>query len=152
MNAVNEQLAGIRDYKEMIRIVEGYLLRLVRKRKTETHPVDIVTRSWLQVEGSFSVDRLARAACLSPRQLDRKFHEWIGLSPKLFLQMARFDKAFRMKNRFPGKDWLSIAMHLDYHDYQHLVKDYKLFTGHTPKQFFEIDNQAPERLLGDAET
>jgi AraC-like DNA-binding protein len=79
------------------------------------------TLSWLQLEGSFSVDKLARVACLSHRQLDRKFKEWIGLSPKLFLQMARFDKTFRMKNRYPGKDWLAIAMHLEYHDYQHLV-------------------------------
>lgn len=152
VDTVNEQLAGISDYKEMIRIVEDFLLSLVREKKMDAHPVDIVTRSWLQVDGSFSVDKLAKSACLSPRQLDRKFHEWIGLSPKLFLQMARFDKAFRMKNRYPDKDWLSIALHLDYHDYQHLSKDYKLFTGYTPKQFFEIDNQAPERLLGDVET
>lgn len=151
VNAVNERLAGIRDYREMIRIVEDYLLQLVRKRKMDTHPVEIVTRSWLQKEGAYSADKLARAACLSPRQLDRKFHEWIGLSPKLFLQMARFDKAFRLKNRYPDRDWLSIALHLDYHDYQHLAKDYKLFTGYSPKQFFDIDNQAPERLLGDAE-
>lgn len=147
----NDRLSGLIDYHVMIRIVEEYLMRLVQKRKMDTHSVEFVTRTWLQSEGSFSVDKLARTACLSSRQLDRKFQEWIGLSPKLFLQMARFDRAFRMKNRSPEKDWLSIALQLDYHDYQHLAKDYKLFTGYTPKQFFEIDNLAPERLLGDAE-
>jgi AraC-like DNA-binding protein len=66
--------------------------------------------------------------------------------------MARFDKAFRMKNRFPDRDWLSIALHCGYYDYQHLVKSYKEFTGYTPVQFFAIDNHAPERILGHAET
>jgi AraC-like DNA-binding protein len=56
-----------------------------------------------------------------------------------------------MKNRSPQKDWLSIALHCGYYDYQHLVKDYKEFTGYTPAQFFAIDNQAPERMLGDVE-
>ena len=149
---VNEQLSNANGYAEMVHNVEAYLQRLIRKRKSVSHPVEQVAREWLQKDHGFSVDKLARAACLSRRQLDRKFNEWIGLSPKLFLQLARFDKAFRMKNRYPEKDWLAIAMHLEYHDYQHLVKDYKLFTGYTPKQFFDIDNNAPERLLGDAET
>jgi AraC-like DNA-binding protein len=57
-----------------------------------------------------------------------------------------------MKNRYPDKDWLSIAIHCGYYDYQHLVKDYKEFTGYTPPQFFSIDNGSPERAFGDAET
>jgi AraC-like DNA-binding protein len=73
------------------------------------------------------------------------------MPPKQFLQISRFDKAFRMKNRFPGRDWLSVALHCGYYDYQHLVKDYKEFTGYTPTQFFAIDNHAPERILGDVE-
>ena len=35
---------------------------------------------------------------------------------------------------------------------QERVKDYKEFTTYSPKQFFEIDSQAPERAFGDAET
>ena len=44
------------------------------------------------------------------------------------------------------------AIRCGYHDYQHLVKDYKEFTGYTPPQFFAIDNGSPERVFGDAET
>jgi hypothetical protein len=39
-------------------------------------------------------------------------------------------------------------MECDYHDYQHLVKDYKDFTCLTPKVFHEIENNAPERKFG----
>ena len=73
------------------------------------------------------------------------------MTPKQLLQMARFDKAFRMKNRFPEMDWLSVSLYCGYYDYQHLVKDYNLFTNYTPKQFLDIDQRAPERTLGHAE-
>jgi transcriptional regulator GlxA family with amidase domain len=99
----------------------------------------------------YSLDGFLYASCLSHRQFDRLFKERVGIPPKQFLQIIRFDRAFRLKNRYPDMDWLSVAIACGYHDYQHLAKDYKEFTGYSPRQFFEIDNQAPERAFGDAE-
>jgi AraC-like DNA-binding protein len=148
---VNEQLFHSKNYAEMIAIVEQFLTPLVKGRKQKNHPVDEISKAMIYENERFALDKFLKAACLSHRQVDRKFKERVGMAPKLFLQMARFDKAFRMKNRFPQKDWLSIALHCGYYDYQHLVKDYKQFTGYTPTQFFAIDNAAPERSLGDVE-
>jgi AraC-like DNA-binding protein len=151
LQLVNEQLFHAKDYKEMILIVEIFLIRRIKKINDYKHRVDEVSRLMSFETDKFSVDKFLKAACLSHRQFDRKFKERVGLTPKYFLQMARFDKAFRMKNRFPLKNWLAVALHCGYYDYQHLVKDYKEFTGYTPPAFFAIDNKAPERLTGDAE-
>jgi AraC-like DNA-binding protein len=149
---VNEQLFHARNYFQMIRIVEEFLTILIRnKNKKIDHPVDEISKMMIHEEEEFSLDKFLKTACLSHRQFDRKFKERIGLSPKQYLEIIRFDKAFRMKNRYPEKDWLSIALHCGYHDYQHLTKGYKEFTGYTPVQFYEIDKQAPERTFGEAE-
>lgn len=148
---VNEQLCGAKNYTEMIGIVERYLTEHIRRIKLKKHPVDNISKAMIYENDRFALDKFLKAACLSHRQVDRKFKERIGMAPKQFLQMARFDKAFRMKNRFPKKDWLSIALHCGYYDYQHLRKEYKEFTSYSPKQFFAIDNGAPERFLGDVE-
>ncbi len=87
-----------------------------------------------------------------PRQFERKFNEHMGVSPKLYARIIRFDYVFRLKNRHPEKDWLSIALECGYHDYQHLAKEYKEFTGCTPTEFFALDQKAPERFFGDVET
>jgi hypothetical protein len=34
-----------------------------------------------------------------------------------------------------------------YHDYQHLVREYKEFTRFTPAEFFQLENLATERFL-----
>lgn len=147
----NEQLYHAKSYSEMISIAEGFLVHLIKGSKKTQHPVDFISKKMMLQDDNFYLDKFIKDACLSHRQFDRKFKERIGIPPKQFLQIIRFDKAFRMKNRYPQKDWLSIAVHCGYYDYQHMVKDYKEFTHYTPTQFFEIDNKAPERFFGDAE-
>ena len=151
LQLINEQLFYAKDYVEMIAVVEAFLMKRINRINNRKHRVDDVSKLMSAETDRFSVDKFLKEAFLSHRQFDRKFKERIGLTPKHFLQMARFDKAFRMKNRFPKKDWLSIALHCGYYDYQHLVKDYKEFTGYTPPEFFAIDTKAPERFFGDVE-
>lgn len=45
-------------------------------------------------------------------------------------------------------DWLRIALETGYHDYQHLVKDFKQFSGVTPHSLLVAQAQSPERILG----
>lgn len=151
LRLINEQLFHAQSYPEMIGTVERFLAELVKKINCKKHRVDEISKAMMYENDVFCLDKFLKAAWLSHRQVDRMFSTRIGLAPKQFLQMFRFDKAFRMKNRFPGMDWLSVALHCGYYDYQHLTKDYKAFTGYTPTKFFAIDNHAPERILGDAE-
>lgn len=88
--------------------------------------------------------------CLSLRQYERKFVERMGVSPRYFSKVTRFENAFRMKNKEPHLDWLSIAIRCGYHDYQHLVKSYKEFTNQTPTHFHLLDT--PERKFGETDT
>lgn len=149
---VNEQLFYAASYAEMVSIVEIFIGLLIRNSEKEKHIVDASGKLMLLQDEYFSLDRFIKDSCLCHRQFDRKFKERVGIAPKQFLQIIRFDKAFRMKNRQPNLDWLSIAIRCGYHDYQHLAKDYKEFTGYTPPIFFALDNQAPERVFGDSET
>jgi transcriptional regulator GlxA family with amidase domain len=95
-----------------------------------------------------SIDKLANLACLSSRQFYRKFNERVGIGPKVFDKVVRFEKAFFMKNANPNLDWLTIALACGYYDYQHLSKDYKYFTNMSPTLFYELDTKAPERTFG----
>lgn len=149
---VNERLSYCSDYLEMITVVEDFLLYLIRRAKKQIRPIDRVSQAILQNPAGVSLNWLADQACLSQRQFYRQFVEREGISPKFYARIARFEKAVRLKNAQPGKDWLSIAMELDYYDYQHLVRDFKEFTLLSPNAFMQQENQAPERSFGVAET
>lgn len=148
---VNEQLFTAKSYNEMITIVETYLRKLVKSPKNKPHPLDTIAGQMLANNEHSTLDWFIKEGCLCHRQFDHKFNERIGINPKLFTRIVRFFAAYKLKNKWPEKDWLTIALHCGYHDYQHLVKDYKIFTGFTPAQFFEIERASPERYFGGVE-
>lgn len=145
---VNEHLNSTDSYQEMKQIIEQFLIGLVGKLKKPPHALDMVSNLLLHDSRNCSLDWLANQSCLSPRQFQRIFIERMGIGPKLYARIARFDKAFRMKNNYPHYDWLTIALACGYNDYQHLVKDYKEFAAVTPSIYYLQDNKAPERFFG----
>lgn len=144
---VNESLNDCHSYRQMIEVVESFLLMLIVKKRDQSHSVDRAARFILQ-QTSFSMVNLAKEACLSLRQFERRFKDHVGICASQFSRISKFDKTVKMKNAQPSKDWLSIALECGYYDYQHLVRDYKEFTGLTPTSFFELDINAPERIFG----
>ncbi len=150
--ALNTRLSGIADARAMLPHIEACLMSWVHRAKKSAHPLDTVSGLMLQPQAGHRLDWLARESCLSPKQFERQFLQRIGLTPKSFARIVRFDRAFRLKNAQPGLDWLSIALQCGYYDYQHLAKDYKAFTNQTPTAFYEQDTQAPERHFGIQET
>lgn len=148
VNLVNEKLSECHSYQEMVSAVESFLIKLIRQCKKETHRVDAAARYLLQQGERVSMDWLARETCLCSKHFERKFMERTGVAASTLGRINRFNKTVRMKNAQPAQDWLSIALRCGYYDYQHLVRDYKEFTGLTPKNFRLVDARAPERSFG----
>lgn len=148
VNNVYERLNGSDNLQEMITQIELYLQKAITKKTKNFHPIDLICQQLLLQNESQNLDILAKKSFLSTRQFIRKFEERTGISPKLFDRIVRFDKAYRYKNNHPDLDWLTISLDNGYYDYQHLTKDYKNFTGHTPVSYYEIDIKAPERDFG----
>lgn len=145
---VNEQLFHAKDYTAMIEIANTFVRQLIKKQQKPKLLIDAAAILLLNSQQKITVTGIAKEACLSNKQLERRFKERTGVNPKLYERIIRFDNAFRLKNTQPKFDWLRIAVACGYHDYQHLVKEYKDFTGLSPTAFHEIENKAPERNFG----
>ena len=145
---VNEQLHEAGDYSSMVKIGDSFVRKMISKKPSPRLVMDDAISSFLLSNIQISIDQLAKDSCLSLRQLERKFKDRTGVNPKLYSRIIRFDKAFRMKNSNPAMDWLRIAIECNYHDYQHLVRDYKDFTTLSPNAFHAIEDKAPERKFG----
>jgi len=148
MRRVNERLGSAANFTEMIGIIETFLLQLLQKEKQTFGAVDQVLQLITHQSYNCTVDALAQQSFLSPRQLERKFDDRIGISPKTFLRICRFNQSYWLYLAKPQLDWLTIAIACGYNDYQHLVKDYKDFANATPRSFFNEEVKSPGRVLG----
>lgn len=147
VQAVNDRLANTSTYTDMMAIVEQYLLAKIRWVKTDIHAVDKIGEILLRQPTRFSLDWLADQACLSSRQLERKFVERMGIGPKLFSRISRFHQAFMFKEANPQVDWLTVVVKFGYTDFHHLFKDFKEFADVTPNTLLSQYALSPEKIL-----
>src|SRR5687768_3604159 len=143
---VTEQLALAPDYLSMVPIIEKFLLAKFRKLQM-SDSVDDIAELLLGDPSGFSLDAIAKEACLSTKQFYRKFVERIGISPKFYSRIARFNHAYYSKINHPDSSWSSIAQTYFYTDYHHLEKEFKEFTGLTPNEWLKENQMSPERVL-----
>jgi AraC-like DNA-binding protein len=84
--------------------------------------------------GTISIDLAAKTFCRSRRQFERVFQESVGVSPKLFSRITRFQNA--ASNAANGSDSLAdIATSSGYYDQSHMTHEFKRFANASPKQF-----------------
>ena len=136
-------------YNEMVTLAEHFLSVIIRKHLRPAHKLDHVCNLIMTCPHNLSLDWIADQTNLSPRQLQRRFIERLGIGPKILSRLARFDKAARWKYLHSDHDWLQIAIGCGYHDYSHLVRDSKDFAGSLPNILFKQDELAPERHFKD---
>ncbi|RYD88328.1 MAG: AraC family transcriptional regulator, partial [Sphingobacteriales bacterium] len=81
-----------------------------------------------------TVAQLADRYNLSVRQFDRKFKQYAGFSPKLYLRITRLHEALQQYGS--SKSLTQIALDCGYYDQSHFIHDVKAFTGYHPGYYF----------------
>jgi AraC-like DNA-binding protein len=142
---VIEQLNRSFDADRMVQVIQQFLLKKAKGIKSDL-PVDQVLASMLRYQRTINVDQLAKESCVSIRQLERQFKERTGLSPKTFLRLVRFSRAWTMCENDPHISWLKIAHACEYADQMHMIRDFKDFTGATPGALQNDLEKSPLRL------
>jgi len=100
------------------------------------------------------VDEAARLLALSPdvgatasllgvsaRQLERRFKARVGVSPKYFARIRRFQRVFHAMED-AGGGWVDAAAACGYYDQAHLIRDFRAFAGETPSHLLAGDDLA----------
>jgi AraC-like DNA-binding protein len=87
---------------------------------------------------------MASDSGLSPRQFERRFLAQVGVPPKLYARIIRFNAVLDHKLRWPSRAWSYIANHHDFYDQMHLVHECRAFTGESPLRFLAHLKGVPE--------
>jgi AraC-like DNA-binding protein len=125
-------------FEEKICVVENFLLNQFRNRTKEyelnriIHSVSLINQS----SGLINIETLSSSACLSRKQYERTFAEYIGSTPKQFLRTVRFQNTLREKHCNKNINLTELAYTCGYFDQSHMINDYKLLSGKTPAQYF----------------
>jgi AraC-like DNA-binding protein len=127
------RLAELASWEERLDAVDAVIARAA----DEPRPAAFRELAWAiaQIEqraGGVRIGALARELGWSERRLERAFAEHVGVSPKLFARLVRFEALMAAVRRGEHASWADAALALGFADQSHLVRDVRQFAGVPP--------------------
>ena len=101
----------------------------------------LVDQAVCLLDASPDVGVAATRLGLSPRQLERRFKTRVGMSPKHFARIRRFQSVFHAMEG-AGTGWVDAAIACGYYDQAHLIRDFQDFAGEAPTHLLAGDELA----------
>ena len=126
---LRERLCETKTVADRFRILEDALL--ARLRGSYHVAVSEALAAFERSRGAASIREVARATGLSQRRFIDVFRDAVGLTPKLYCRVLRFQHA----RALGGRDWGEIALEASYADQAHLIRDFREFTSMTPAEY-----------------
>ena len=87
--------------------------------------------------GNIQIQQLCKDLNISRQYLERKYKQFIGLSPKSFARVVRVRQIANFVTKNPKTNFTQIAYTFNYADQSHFIRDFKKVIGTSPKQFFK---------------
>jgi AraC-like DNA-binding protein len=104
--------------------------RLSESRPTHRIPtIDYALTRLHRSPGTLTMAELTRSMGISPRRLSQLFREQIGVSPKLYCRILRFQQAVQLMHRGADIHWAELALTCGYYDQSHFANDFRAFSG-----------------------
>jgi AraC-like DNA-binding protein len=137
--------------EEKIETVDEFFVTLARQLPDPYRsPVEYAQDQMLQRNGLINIDQLSGQLNISRRSLERYFSENVGMPPKYYARVLRFNYAFGLKRANPALDWFDIIYDCGYFDQTHFIKDFKHFTGEPPVAFYSKPHPIEAAYVGRA--
>ncbi len=132
---LHSQLAACGSFALRIAAVESFLRGLasrvsVRDNELGRHAAAEIFKA----NGAVRMTDLAACYGIGVRQLERRIGSAVGIAPKTYACVARFQTALDAKLLTPNRSWMSIAHDLGYHDQMHMVHDFHKLAGGAPAE------------------
>ncbi|MFZ1808946.1 MAG: helix-turn-helix domain-containing protein [Cyclobacteriaceae bacterium] len=144
---LDQEIIQAKTVNERIDIIESFLFG----RLSDKVIIDNIVKSTIDAmflsNGSRPLNAILKDYSQKRRQLERNFKKQIGLSPKQLSKAIRLQATLQLLLNQTTGTLTNIAYENEYYDQPHFIKDFKEFTGITPKEFLTDDKMTLSSLL-----
>ena len=133
--SLRERLLGCVGPAEMFAVAEHWLLSHAANG-LEGHPaVAYATQQFSEGTLAQPLSSVLDRIGYSQRHFNQLFADEVGLTPKRFLRVRRFQRVITSISTLPSVDWADLAVRCGYYDQPHFVHDFRGFCGLTPAAY-----------------
>jgi AraC-like DNA-binding protein len=139
--ALRERLCSLREPIERFRLLERALLKRLADPPGHHRAVRVGLDVLRRTQGRARIRDIVRALDLSQRRFSEVFAAEVGLTPKLFGRVQRFQHAIASSRSVTEVDWAQLAVDCGYFDQAHLIREFVEFSGVGPADYRRRQNR-----------
>lgn len=122
---------------QQIEVLEDIFIQLIDPKFVPENRTIRLINTFFQNIHTLMIKEFCDEYGIHQRKLERLFRKHIGVSPKFFQRINRFQTALNKLLRPDMKDSTTVAHYAFYYDQAHFINDFKSFTGCSPSHFLK---------------
>ena len=133
---VEEKLSSTKSDLEKIKIIEDFLLSILYRKHTDL----LVQKSISEIhaaKGNIKIKELSQKLFISIDAFEKRFRKTVGSTPKQFSSLVRLKSIAQTEK---PESIIDLALENGFYDQAHFNKEFKIFTGLTPTEFYTTEN------------
>lgn len=148
ISKIREMLHKHSKPENKLRLLEAYLKARLFSGSFAQNPVaDFAVKQIRDHKGNISISDILNKTGYSHRWFTKLFRENVGISPKLFARLIRFQYAINLLQANKTPHLAGIAFQGGYYDQSHLNHDFKEFSGISPMEYYNRRGREKNHLL-----
>lgn len=132
---LRERLCVVSTHRERFQIMEEALTDRLRRPQRGHRAVAIALNKFGPYGTRATVRDVARDVGICQRRFSKVFAAQVGLTPKVFCRVLRFQQVRTLADQHEKPDWAGIASTCGYFDQSHLINDFQEFSGFSPTEY-----------------
>lgn len=137
---LREQVLAAKSVDQMFLLVERFLLQQAGDAvciDASTKWIEYAVLSIVRRPNLRWLHQLSDEIGYSQKHFIDLFRQHVGVTPKQYLKIMRFQKAMRALESSQMIPWSSLALESGYYDQAHFIHDFKHFSGFTPNEYMK---------------
>ncbi len=142
LNELTMQVFECEDNNLCVNLIENWLLNRLSIRSYDT--IYRIKRMNAAIEQLCTtpqtlVTDLSSICCLGKKQFEREFNLHIGMNPKEYARIVRFQKVLNlMQHQHSNINQADLAYTCGYADQSHMIREFKKLCGYTPLSLLQV--------------
>jgi AraC-like DNA-binding protein len=132
---LRQRLCEVATHRERFQIMEAVLTDRLRRAPKAHVAVAIALNEFGPCGTRATVRDVARDVGICQRRFRNVFAAQVGLTPKVFCRVLRFQRVRTIVDQIEKPDWAQIASTCGYFDQSHLINDFQEFSGFSPTEY-----------------
>jgi AraC-like DNA-binding protein len=139
IHALRERLLEAASPAAMFRLLEATLLQRLAPPADRLRTILWARDQFVANPTVACVQAVRSYTGYSPKQFSRHFENYVGLTPKLFCRVLRFQAVLEQIAARRHVSWATVALDCGYFDQPHLIRDFREFSGISPSEYEPVE-------------